>query len=94
VVDFGTRRKLLAVRLLARKKHQLVRQSLYVPLPVFVAVSSGRDISSSGSQPTKGSLMPKDTEYTECNRTIFGSVRPSGAYNKNIVGIGDGPYYQ
>ncbi len=37
VVDFGKRRKLLAPRLLARKKHQLVRQSLYVPLPVFVA---------------------------------------------------------
>jgi hypothetical protein len=62
VVGFGKRRKVLALRMLARKKHQIVRQSLYVPLPVFVAVYSRSDISGCGSQPTKGLSMPKDTE--------------------------------
>jgi hypothetical protein len=48
--------------MLAGKKHEIVRQSLYVPLPVFVAVSGRQDISGCGSQPTKGLSMPKDTE--------------------------------
>jgi hypothetical protein len=62
VVGFGKRPKVLALRMLARKKHKIVRQSLYVPLPVFVAVASGWDTSGRDSQPTKSLWMPKNTE--------------------------------
>jgi hypothetical protein len=62
VVGFGKRRKVLALHMLAGKKHQIVRQSLYVPLPVFVAVSRTGTSPTADSQLTKGLQMPKETE--------------------------------
>src|SRR5277367_3826149 len=56
-------------------------------LPLPVAGTPPREIRS--RQKVYG--CRKTPNETECNRTISGPVRPSGAYNKSIIGIAMDP---